>query len=549
MPDRMANQCIIVTAADSAFFELAQGCIQSIRAQANGTQVTLAFLDLGCTNEQIAALRSQVDHIRRPDWEYSFPGRERVPSYLRGLLARPFLRRYFPGNDVYLWIDADAWVQDWRAVELLQNGACRGPGLAIIPEVDRGSMTQYGGLPRYWDQAYIWYEQGHGREIASKLHSFPMLNAGVFALHRDAPHWRIWEHELSNALNRSCSSITDQVALNVSVYARGLLDHTELLPAWCNWTCHYGLPKWDESRELFVEPYLPHTPIGILHLTVQKLEEAVVTTTSGSRISARLRYPAGPILSPAAAPSEWDYRSPNIPEVRPDRCFPCMSVGDKRACSWAYLRRHIPHLWYVDRRMPNIGFLSRDEAHILYGTALQFKGKRALEIGCLHGWSTCHIALGGVTLDVVDPLLERADVIASVRASLDNAGVLEHVNLVGGTSPEVVDELASNRGCKWELVFVDGNHDAPHPLNDAKSCAQHAADDALILFHDLAAPDVCQGLDYLRDNGWNTVIYQTMQIMGAAWRGNVRPVDHVPDPRIQWELPRHLRGYRISGMS
>ncbi|MGH6976466.1 MAG: hypothetical protein ACREED_05505 [Stellaceae bacterium] len=32
--------------------------------------------------------------------------------------AFPFLRRYFPGYDVYLWLDGDTWVQDAEAIEL-----------------------------------------------------------------------------------------------------------------------------------------------------------------------------------------------------------------------------------------------------------------------------------------------------------------------------------------------------------------------------------------------------------------------------------------------
>jgi len=37
------------------------------------------------------------------------------------------------------------------------------------------------------------------------------------------------------------------------------------------------------------------------------------------------------------------------------------------------------------------------------------------------------------------------------------------------------------------LIFIDGNHDAPAPLNDAIICEQLAEADALILFHDLTS--------------------------------------------------------------
>ncbi|MEH2259612.1 hypothetical protein [Nostoc sp.] len=99
------------------------------------------------------------------------------------------------------------------------------------------------------------------------------------------------------------------------------------------------------------------------------------------------------------------------------------------------------------------------------------------------------------------------------------------------------------------VIHIDGNRQAPTPLNDTIICEPLAEDDALILFHDLIYPDVAQGLDYLKEKGWNTIIYQTMQIMGAAWRGNVEPVKHQPYPKINWNLPKHLANYSVSGLS
>jgi cephalosporin hydroxylase len=37
--------------------------------------------------------------------------------------------------------------------------------------------------------------------------------------------------------------------------------------------------------------------------------------------------------------------------------------------------------------------------------------------------------------------------------------------------------------------------------------------------------------------------------MGVAWRGNVEPVLHRPDPKVNWVLPAHLQNYTVSGMS
>jgi len=247
-----------------------------------------------------------------------------------------------------------------------------------------------------------------------------------------------------------------------------------------------------------------------------------------------------------------DYVSPGLQVVLPDVHFPNMVLGDAAQCRWQYFRREIPHNWYVDRRDPECGFVSRDEAAILFNTALMFKGKRALEIGCWMGWSACHMALGGVHLTVIDPLLDQSPNRESVPQSLSSAvrsfGTFGTLSLVPGRSPQMVDELASGAQT-WALFFIDGDHVSPHPLNDAMVCERHAQDDAMILFHDLASPDVAQGLSYLAGVGWNTMVYNTMQIMGVAWRGKVDPVAHIPDPKIPWSVPEHLRQFAVSGVS
>ena len=552
-------QIIIITAADANYFELVRGTILSVREKAEGENVAIGFFDLGCTPEQLQWLETQVNIIQKPDWDFDFPGKKEAPHYLKGLLARPFLREYFPNFDIYLWVDADAWVQDWQAVKLLVKGATK-RGLAVVPELDRGYYLAYGKLPWYWKFVYRDYQAAFGEKVAQKLHSYPTINAGVFALHKKAPHWEVWAEYLGQVLQRQSSLMTDQIALNCLVYGTELFDKTEMLPAWCNWSCNFGLPVWDKQRGCFVETYLPHEAIGILHMTGHKHDLVKLATTDGDTIEISLRYqptqqqtmtvPAqSEIKNPTLLPA-GDYISPGFKIILPDAYFPNMIVGDTQTCPWPYLRREIPHNWYVDRRASSVGFLSRDEAHILYNTALQFRGKKALEIGCWLGWSACHLALAGVALDVVDPLLERDDirqsVIDSIQGALNASGVQTTVELIPGYSPQRVEEIAAQFNRKWSLIFIDGEHGEPGPLNDAIVCEQFVEEDAIILFHDLTAPDVAQGLDYLKQRGWHTVIYQTMQIMGAAWRGNVEPLKHQPDPNISWQLPAHLQGYDVS---
>jgi glycosyltransferase involved in cell wall biosynthesis/predicted O-methyltransferase YrrM len=251
------------------------------------------------------------------------------------------------------------------------------------------------------------------------------------------------------------------------------------------------------------------------------------------------------VIDRAALP-DGDYVSPEFLVVRPDRCFPNMVVGDRERCTWAYLRRDIPHNVYVDKRAPDTPFINRDEALILYNTALGFRSKRCLEIGGWLGWSSCHLALGGVLLDVIDPMLANPAFQQSVQAALQMAGVLDRVNLVNGSSPQHVEAMGWQLGRKWSLFFIDGDHTGAGPVNDASICMQFAEPDAMILFHDLVSPGVARGLEYLRYRGWDTMIYSTMQIMGVAWRGSVQPVLHRPDPRLPFPLPPHLGNCQVS---
>jgi glycosyltransferase involved in cell wall biosynthesis/predicted O-methyltransferase YrrM len=252
---------------------------------------------------------------------------------------------------------------------------------------------------------------------------------------------------------------------------------------------------------------------------------------------ARLIGAAGTNIPDKAKPH--DYVSPGLAVVKPDKSFPNMRDGNTGECDWPYLRREIMHNWYVDRRHPGVGFLSRDEAALLYNAALSFTGQAALEIGSFMGWSTCHLALGGVYLDVVDPFIVNQYFRASIEGSLRAAGAHDRVNLVAGKSPEAVQALARD-GKRWSLVFIDGDHEGDAPRKDAETVEPFATDDCVVLFHDVAAPAVANGLRYFKQCGWKIRIYRTMQVMAAAWRGQIEPPVHFPDTSISIPLPLHL---------
>lgn len=260
----LSERAIAITGGDAPYFDLMRDCIASLRATEEGQKVTLGVLDCGLTEEQRAWCRERDAILVEPGWDFDFPDRDKLPDGYKAMTARPFLRRYFPGFDLYLWIDGDCWVQQGDAVSLFLAAARTG-ALAVAPEIHR-SMRHYRHAWKEFSTINgAAYEASFGKEIADRLIRYPLINAGVFALSADAPHWDGWAELHGQALQRT-TDLADQVALNVLVYDRGYA--CEPLPSRCNWPVHHATPAWDAARGLFVEPAMPYEALGILHLTI-----------------------------------------------------------------------------------------------------------------------------------------------------------------------------------------------------------------------------------------------------------------------------------------
>jgi hypothetical protein len=244
-----------------------------------------------------------------------------------------------------------------------------------------------------------------------------------------------------------------------------------------------------------------------------------------------------------------DYVADNLTAPSLDHLFPNMIEVDKGVSTWPWLRREIDHAFRVDRRNPIVGFINRDEASILYSNAKLFAGKKGIEIGAWRGWSTAHlIASSLATLHVIEPLLADPDWRAEFASITRGAGGETMTTLIPEKSPAAVTRLGAS-GLRWSFAFIDGDHDGDAPTQDALACAAYMEATAMVLFHDLVSPYVAKGLRALESRGWNVMAYQTAQMLGVAWRGEVAPVAHKPDPTQVWRVPDHLRGIPISGVA
>lgn len=254
---------IVITACDAGYFELASELLESIQTALPDRPFALGILDLGLTHTQRAALEAQGVLIAEPGWDIPGIRMSADQSWYKAMTARPFLPRYFPQFEVLMWLDADIWVQDGSAILLFLHAA-RQYGFAIVPELHRSYHIHYGGSGALSMHRQA-YEKAFGAEGAATLIQLPILNSGAFAAHRANITWGIWADTCQNAMLRGPTKHSEQAALNAALYSqKGEPFHP--LPARCNWVCPLANPIWNSEKKIFVEPALPHEPLGLIHL-------------------------------------------------------------------------------------------------------------------------------------------------------------------------------------------------------------------------------------------------------------------------------------------
>ncbi|MEL6977401.1 MAG: hypothetical protein AAGM38_01825 [Pseudomonadota bacterium] len=293
---------VIMSGANAKFFPLLRDLVLSLRSAAQRDDIRICLFDFGLDAAQKAELAPLIDKIAEPGWDIDFGFDQPIPDYKKYVTCGPYAPQHFPGHETYVWIDADAWVQTGEAVDLLIAGAQKGR-LAICQWNDRAYPSPLsGGRVKLWTGAPFlsdrrravrtWLSgkltQYYSRRLGNETFFTPSLNAGVWALPAECPHWDAWRESLKAARFRRPRDLSDQIALNHAVLTQDL--PVELLPAWCNWLCSARAPHFDEARSLFVEPYLPHHPIGILHLVDRAKDQVYdVQTLSGGAIRRGLR--------------------------------------------------------------------------------------------------------------------------------------------------------------------------------------------------------------------------------------------------------------------
>ena len=262
---------VIVSLADANYFPLLEELINSIKRFKESENIAICVLDAGLTQQQKEQISKKVDEIKKAEWDIEVPNYKiKGKDWLKSQVSRAFLPKYFPDYEKYLWIDCDAWVNDWNCIELYFK-ACDhgklgitqtiGPGYKITSKVN----WLIGKLAIIKSQNFKHAVKSKiGYEKARKLAFAPHINIGVFSIEKNSEVWKSWQNNLSQTLKAGNIFGSEGLAINMSVYIDNIA--TEFLPLNCNWITSNLLPKYDDQNNTFVEPYLPNHKIGIMHL-------------------------------------------------------------------------------------------------------------------------------------------------------------------------------------------------------------------------------------------------------------------------------------------
>lgn len=262
----------VISSADQKYFPLLLECLESVKQSwpESGPKLTLCAIEAGLEQHQIAVLVKSgivvaplMDNI--PIGKLRLRGR----VHLLATLVRAFLPEYFPGHDIYVWMDADSWACNYSAMALYLEAARKG-SMGIVSNFDRYSNSAFTSDRWFfkWAKVRNFYlknglRSGLSYKETQKLATKQILYSGNFSLKAGSEHWDFYQENLFRVVKKGRIFGSDQLALGMTIY----LDEqpVELLPRWCNWTS-VVLPKYDHVNKCFVEYYLPNHPIGIMHL-------------------------------------------------------------------------------------------------------------------------------------------------------------------------------------------------------------------------------------------------------------------------------------------
>ena len=261
----------IVSGGDSKYFELLDELACSIKALNLDNEINLTFLDGGLKEEQRKYFEKNSVQVLDPGWCCEVAEkRSRGRNFLKINVAKLHLDKIFPKAGTILWVDGDTWFQTSKAIDYFVSVAAKNK-LGIVSQSSRNNIDTIiykNWFGRLVELRNILYKNAIRSNLPKNLINIlkakSTLNAGAYALKKDAPHWERFRYWQERVLKKGRVFTSDQLSMGLTIYHDAL--PFEPLPDICN---YFGKLRWNASINKFVDFYVPNDPISIIHLAAQ----------------------------------------------------------------------------------------------------------------------------------------------------------------------------------------------------------------------------------------------------------------------------------------
>lgn len=193
-------------------------------------------------------------------------------------------------------------------------------------------------------------------------------------------------------------------------------------------------------------------------------------------------------------------------KFREDLAFTAASISfSKRNDLHAYMHHHFYHLCPLEVREHRIYYkresrgFGEDAFHAMWFTLLrEFRPAQCLEIGIYRGqvvslWSLIARMLGfSCEVHGISPFTPAGDTVSIYLRNIDYLeDTLSHHRHFGLHEPTLIRAFSTDpvalehiRSRRWDLIYIDGNHDYEVALADYEVCSDNLADGGLLVMDD-----------------------------------------------------------------
>jgi predicted O-methyltransferase YrrM len=173
--------------------------------------------------------------------------------------------------------------------------------------------------------------------------------------------------------------------------------------------------------------------------------------------------------------------------------------------------------------------IGEDECEVFGGLIERFAPKNAFIVGNAFGFSAAYIALamrdiGADHVVALDAETEGDGAeLARVARGIAKRLHIDLLHIKKGLSPQ--DVPAAVEAPQYDLIFIDGNHNAPYVRNDLQGLLPFAHDKTVFVFHDFFLDGVRDGVQAAQAAGLKCLWLPTSCEMVVATRSEQRAAE------------------------